>query len=464
MGISFGSINTGLPKDIVQQIIAAEKIPVQQMETRKNEVQERKKLVEEVTGYMKEVRDQLMGLQTERNLKEFKVTGNEELVDFEVNKDLIESGSYQFEVSSLSQKSSAMTNGFEDPDNDYVGVGFISYQLPTGETKEIYIDPAHSNLRGIAKLINEDKEIGMRATVVHDGTVEDNPWRIIISLQNTGDDFAAEFPYFYLVDGIKDLYVDMEREAHDALVKLDGFPIELQENVAKDLISGLTIDLLKAKPDEEFTIQITEDVQAIADKINKLIESVNKVLKFIIDQNSIDEKSDTRKTLGGDVSIQTIEGRLRNIVLTPVKTQYGAMRLSDLGIQFQRSGLLQLNENVLSNALKRNLKQTMQTLTGHYDKEEGVRVQGAFNLLYQSAQGYLANPTGTLTSRKNGLDRNIEQIDQQIENRQRLIDQKERMLKDKFARLESTMAKIRGQGNGLAALTANIKDPVQQLG
>ena len=32
MGIAFGSISTGLPKDIVKQIMSAEQIPVQNME------------------------------------------------------------------------------------------------------------------------------------------------------------------------------------------------------------------------------------------------------------------------------------------------------------------------------------------------------------------------------------------------------------------------------------------------
>ena len=42
MGIAFGSIGTGLPKDIVQQIMAAEKISLNKLEERKDKVNAKK--------------------------------------------------------------------------------------------------------------------------------------------------------------------------------------------------------------------------------------------------------------------------------------------------------------------------------------------------------------------------------------------------------------------------------------
>ncbi len=45
MGISFGPINSGLPKDIVQQLIQAERIPIDQLNAHKAEWLEKKKLV-----------------------------------------------------------------------------------------------------------------------------------------------------------------------------------------------------------------------------------------------------------------------------------------------------------------------------------------------------------------------------------------------------------------------------------
>ena len=55
MGLSFGSINTGLPKDIVKQLIAADKLPITQMEDRKTRLAEKNKLVTELTDLMQKL-------------------------------------------------------------------------------------------------------------------------------------------------------------------------------------------------------------------------------------------------------------------------------------------------------------------------------------------------------------------------------------------------------------------------
>ena len=59
LSISFGSINTGLPKDIVKQIISAEQIPVQNMEKQKSKIQEKKTLVDQLVKLVEDVRGNL---------------------------------------------------------------------------------------------------------------------------------------------------------------------------------------------------------------------------------------------------------------------------------------------------------------------------------------------------------------------------------------------------------------------
>ena len=39
--------------------------------------------------------------------------------------------------------------------------GFFSYELPSGETKEVFIDEDHSTLEGLAKLINNEEDLNL---------------------------------------------------------------------------------------------------------------------------------------------------------------------------------------------------------------------------------------------------------------------------------------------------------------
>lgn len=461
MGISFGSINSGLPKDIVQQIVNAEKIPIQAMEARKGKIQNKQALVGQLTKLVEGMRGEILKNKGARSFREMKVQGGSDNVQITADKNIAEPGKYQLEVLQLAQKSSAITNGVADKDKTYIGVGYIRAVMPDGEEKEIYIDEGNATLSGIAKVINEQSDIlGMRANVVNDGSGSDEPWKMVLSLNETGDAARAEFPYLYLVDGEVDLVLENERPAVDAKVKLDGFEIEVPSNKVTDLIPGVTIDLKKAKPGEEIGFEITEDIQAIGGKITSLVDNINNVLKFIKEQNTLNEKSDTSATLGGDLTLQTIESRLRSTIFTPVMTDKGPMRIGDLGITYQREGLLKFDSAKFESVLAADYKRVAQVLNGVYGPKG--KSDGFIDLLDRTAQQLLSQPSGALVARSRGLKSNIDQIDRQIQTRQRMIDQKEEILKNKFARLEETISKIRGQGAGLAGL-AQMGNPVQQL-
>ena len=463
MGISFGSINTGLPKDIVKQIIAAEKIPIQKMENRKEKINEKKGLVQELITRMESIRKNLSKNSNARSLRELKVHANDEIVDITADKNIATPGNYQMEVVQLAQKSSAMSSGFEDPDESYIGVGFIQYTLPSGEVKDIYIDSENSSLNAIKKLINSDTSNGLQANVINDGSGTGTPWKLLLSLEKTGDDQLAEFPYFYFVDGEQDFYLEYERKAHDAIVKMDGFEIELPENKADKLIPGLNIALKKAKPGEEFTIKVTEDTEAVAGKIVDLVEQLNNVLTFIKEQNTLDEKTDTSRTLGGDIILQSLEGRIRSTIFKDIKTKFGFRRFGDLGVTFERSGLLKFDQEKFKVKLESNYDEVSQILTGYFD-ENGQKSKGFIDFLDETTINSLRNPDGLLASRKRSLQSNIDQIDRRIAQRERMIGQKEKNLKDKFARLEGTISRIKNQGAGISALGASAQDPVTQLG
>ncbi len=420
------------------------------MEARKEKIENKKNLVGQLTTLVENMRGEILKNKTERSLRELAVnTGGATNIAVSADKNVALPGKYQLEVLELAQNASAVTNGVEDKDKTYIGVGYMRAVMSNGKEKEIYVDEAHSSLTGVAKLLNGDPDLGMKATVVNDGKGSDEPWRLMVSLSGTGDEENGEFPYLYLVDGEVDLYFDEEKPAKDAKVKLDGFEIEVPSNKVTDLIPGLTIDLKKAKPGEDLNIEITEDVAKIGGKFQSLVDNINNVLKFIKEQNTLDEKSDTSKTLGGDLTLTTIEGKIRTAIFSPIMTDSGPMRMGDLGVSFQRDGLLKFDSGKFEATLAKDYKAVSQTLTGKYDPAVG-KTKGFMDILDETAKSLTSPPNGILPSRKSGLTNNIGQIDRQIQTRERMIARKEEVLKAKFARLEETISKIKGQGAGLA--------------
>ena len=464
MAISFGSINTGLPKDIVQKLIAAERVPIAQMQAKKDKINSKAALLNQLTSLVQNMKTAVSSNASANSLRELSAEFNKELVDVSIDKQAAQPGNYTFTVERLAKQSSAFTNGFESRDDTHVGVGYLEYYLPNGDSKEIYIDKENSTLDGIAKLINQDGGNGMSAVVVNDGSESDTPFRLIISLDDSGDINTAKFPDIYLVDGDEDLFIETEKKAQDAQVTINGMPVELSANIAADIIPGVTIDLKKAQPGEEFTISVNENITEVTGKVESIVNSINEVLLFIKQQNNLDQSSDTSRTLGGDLTLQTLESMIRRAVFRPIPTSEGPQRISRIGLQFQKDGLLKLDTNKLSAEMKRNYKFVSQVLTGGFKSGKGPQSSGFIDNMREVAARATRYPSGALSTRKSGLKSSIRQIDDQIDQKNRLLERKERMLKDKFARLESTISEIRGQSAGVAALGGGGVNPVQQLG
>ena len=462
MSISFGSINTGLPKDIVQRLMQAERIPVSKMEQRKAKMLEKGALVDQLSKLVEMVKANVEANGTNRSLKEITVETKDEIADVQVDKNVVIPGTHQLEVISLAKSASAMTNGFSDPNDSYVGVGYIRYDLPSGEQEEVFIGQNEASLNGIARKINQTSSGSITATVVNDGSGSETPWRINLALSNMGDDENPNWPYLYFVDGDEDLYLEFERPAKDAKLKFNGFEMEASSNKVESLIPGAVINLKKASPGEEFSIKITEDTKKITEKISSMVENINGVFAFIKEQNQINEATDTSRTLGGDIILQSLESRLRAAIFTFIDTSEGQKRIGDYGINFQKSGLLNFDTQKFEKETKENYQVTSEFLVGRI--EDGERIPGFIDQLKRVVDSALQFPNGILRSRKTSLKSNIQRIDNQIKQKERFLARKEDNLKQRFSRLESTISSLKSQGAGLSALGAGQPNIVQQLG
>ncbi len=445
--ISMGSMASGLPKDIVQRLVDAEREPIRKLEAHKKDEESRLKLVQDLSTKVNDISSALKDLTRIHAFRELMaVNSRPEVVDVTVDKNIAEPANYKIEVLQLAGQSSVMSNGFVDPDDCQVGAGYFSYELPSGETKEVYIDPDNSTLNGIAKTINAQKDLDLNAIVVDDGTGSDNPFRLIVNHKKTGEQNDAEFPNFYFVDGDEDFFLDQERPALNSKLKVNGFEVEFETNKITTLLPGVTLDLKDAAPGKEINLGIKEDTKSVRGKLEGMVTKLNEVLTFIQNQNKLDKDSNTRNTLGGDITLQTLEYKIRQLVTSPIETEFGGVRMADLGVQFTRAGLLDLNGDKLEKVMLSNFDAVSQFFVGIEDGGDGFASQ-----LDRTIKAMGSNE-GIVHSRVDGIKTRIKDIDRQIETKERQIEKTEQNLKEKFAKLEGTIAQMKMQQSSLAGL------------
>lgn len=452
-GITIGGLASGLPSNLVDQLIEAERMPVRNLEVRKEKAETKLELVGQLDTKLKAIEGSIGNLASAKGFSDIKLeSGDPNVIQGTIDPDQAPKGNWNVEVVELAQKAAAITNGFPDKDKSEIGVGYFKFDTPDGE-KEVYINGQNNTLEKAAQTIN-NAGVGMKASVINDRSDPDAPFKLMISGQEVGGDNRINYPTLYFLDGDQDLYFDDKREAKNGLVKVDGFEFQVSENAIKDLIPGVNLDLKQAAPGKTINISVSENREAVSTKVTEFVKSVNEVLSFIQQQNRMNESTDTSRTLGGDSLIRSVENRMRRLIQG---AQYGVnssiTRLNQLGIEFTRDGTLKLDEDKFNNVLLQKPDDVRLFFAG-----DGFNT-GFIPSLRREIATVTNSAFGLTTMRKQSLQNNISRIDQNIDNKERQLVRREQQLRDKFSKLEQTMSKLKGQGGAIASMAGAYQGP-----
>lgn len=450
MGLRFDPMGGGQFNAAIKQIMEAERQPVKQLEKRKGFEEQKLKLFQDFKAKFAGFEKTLAEFENFKKFRELKVDlgdgGN--IVGVTVDKERAEPGVYNLTVEQMATRGSIMSNPFEKADEATLGAGYIVVSTPDGGTQEVYIESENASLKGIAQKINSDRNLPIRASVVQDLSDEDKPWRLVVAAKDESLGKRVEFPEFYFMNGYDDIYIDEERESANGVISVDGFPIQTDSNQIKDFMTGVSLQLKQAKPDQVVTVSISEDYQKVSGKVKGLVDQINGILEFINKQNQVDDKTDTKTTFAGDTSLQSIEYRIRNLLhegfyVRDKKTGDNRLIfLNQIGVQFEKNGLLTFKENVFQKSLESDFDGISTAITGEY---------GFASQIKQVLTMYTRPGSGTLAMRESGLRERIKRIDDQIEQKERRIEQKGKALTEQFSRLQGTLANMQKQQQYLAA-------------
>lgn len=446
-GISIGGFS-GLPPNIVDQLVEAEKIPIKNIELQKGKQENRLKLVTDLESKLSALTGSLSSLSGTKGFKDIKLnSGDPNILQGTIDPEVSPKGSWNIEVVRMAQKAAALTNGFPDKDKTEIGVGYFRFNTPEGQ-KEVYIKGGSSTLEGAANAIN-NANIGVKAAVLNDRKDPDNPFRLMITGNDVGADNRIDYPTLYFLDGDEDLYFDENREAVNGLIKLDGMEIEISDNKLEDLIAGVTLDIMQSAPGRNVNVSVSENLEVVTGKIKGFVDATNAVLGFIQQQNQMNEKTDTSSTLGGDGLLRSIETRIRRMIQEPQIGVAGPVkRLSELGIQFNRAGLLEYKEEAFNNTLKKNPAAVQQFFAG-----DGFAT-GFIPTVRREVTNLLNASFGAVSVRKKALQDRIGRMDDQVANKERMLAVKEESLRRKFSKLEETVSRLKSQGAAVGGFAA----------
>lgn len=445
VAIRISGLASGLPPNLVDQVIEAERVPIKTLQDQKAKIEDKVKLVTDLETKVSDINKNLSTIVGASGFVDRKLNSSfPDIINGTLDAEKATVGEWNVEVLQLAGKPSVVSNAIPDKDKTTLGVGYLKFDTANGP-KEVYISEDNSTLEKIAETIN-NAGIDIKAMVVNDRSSKEDGFKLQITGAKTGSDNEVQFPTVYLLDGEKDLQFQGLIKSNNAKYKVDGHEFESDSNVLKDVIPGVTLDLKRASLNQPVKIQVTENREAIAGKLKTFVDSYNAALSFIQTQNKLtnDAKGNPRLgPLGGDSMLRMTESRLRTIIQDAQATDSNIKRIIELGVEFNKSGTLTLNEDKFNKMVNSNPDEVAKFLRGNFIST------GFIPSMRKSLSAIVDPASGTVTSRKKNYRDRISQMDQRIDQKEKSLTKREEQLRRQFAKMEETMSKLKSQGSAV---------------
>lgn len=325
--------------------------------------------------------------------------------------------------------------GFADQAATVFGSGTLD--LSTGQ--QITLGKATNSLTDVMDAINgEAGTTGVTASIVADGE------NFVLSLSG-----GATITTTALSGGNYDPFsLTTTQPATQAHVRVDTIDIYADSNTLDEAIPGLTLDLLQAEVDATTVVSVGIDESAIKSQIQSFVKGYNEVATFINSQSTINGSSGD--VLNGDSGVNVVKRRLQNLLTTTVDNSGSLGALSQLGLKTQKDGTLELDDEILTDAIQNSLADVEKLLVGE-NGAEGVAVK---------FQSYLEDITdsidGVLAGTKKSTTANIKRIDNRVAQIEMRLAQREETMRRQYTALENLVSGMNSQSSFLAQQLNNI--------
>lgn len=307
-------------------------------------------------------------------------------------------------------------------------------------------------LQQLADAINAE-DLGVTAAVVRTGTDAyrlaltstqsglDNAFTIVNSLTGgTGVTFTDTDSNGTIGDSAADNAVN----ASDASLLFNNIAVTGSTNTFEDLVPGLTLTALRQDPAATVRVDVASDGDALKTRIEDFVSAYNTLVAFQNQQRVAVGEGDT-SSIGGDPLVRQVRSTLRTALLGA----HGSgvfTRLSEVGIEFSRTGELELNETVFNDALASQGDDVRALFAG---------VDGAFTAIATELEGY-TQAGGLLGLATDRLEGQRESMDDQIAAMQtRLALQRESLMRQ-FIEADLAMSRLNNQSGALASFGSGL--------
>ena len=432
MAISSAGIGSGLDvAKIVEQTVAAEKVPLKKLEYKAEGIQTQISTYGEIKSLTSKLGDIASKLTRDSAWNGVTISSSNSTITGTMT-GIAAPGTYNIKVTQLAQAQTTVIGGAGGAalpkDKPMGAAGTIKLTMGT-ESKDIAIESSDT-LTKIATKINE-AGMGIQASIV---TNVDGQERLMLRSKETGTDKAFTVD---LSSAPTALGQTEAQAAQNAKVKLNGMEVESSTNTFANTIPGMSFTVSEVTSTAA-TLNVKADTEAMKKNIQEFVEAYNALNDLLTQSTKYVEESKTAGVLQGDSATVSLQNSLRMLTQGISGSTGGLTRLAEIGIQMQEGGKLSTDTTKLDKALT-----NLEGLKGLFaNKADALGQGGGIAVNFKNFTDKLLSFDGTLNTKTDSLERTLKSNSAEQTKVNTRADTLEKRLYAQYSALDTKMASL----------------------
>ncbi len=424
--ISSPGIGSGLDvQSIVTQLVALEKAPLAQLQTKATSLQTKMSVYGTIKSQVSALGDAAAKLSNSSGWNAVTANSSNPAAVSVTAAAGAPVTSLSLEVQQLAKAQSTASTAV--PTATAMGAGSMTIELGSwsgnaftagsGTPVSVTINAGEDTLAEIAAKIN-DADAGVSATVLKDASGErllmrsketglTNGFRISVA-DGDGNNTDASGLSRLAYDAGNANGMGQTQAGQNALSTINGVAIETTSNRLTDTLPGMTIQLAQVTT-AAVEIEVGSDLEAIRTNVQTFVDAYNTLNTTLANATRYDASTKTAGSLQGDATAIGLQNALRGMMRS-VTASTPFTRLVDVGLEMKTGGAMEIKAEAFDAALSNldGLKALFTSVTGDNATQGfGLKVK-SFSDGLNAAEGLMSTKTACL---QRSIDRNTTEQD-----------------------------------------------------
>ncbi len=455
LGIGSGANLNGL----VDQLVAAERAPLQQMRSAAQSLQGQVSSFGRLTSQMGALQTAANKLSTPGLWAQNTATTSDDKAVSVLGAAGAVAGNYSIEVSKLASSQTVASNTPLAASTDLVGAGTLTLQLGTwsgvplafaakastspavvtfaaNDTVATMRDKINAANAGVSASIVTDAS-GVRLSLRSTVSGAENGFRVQAADGDGNNTDAAGLSRFAFDPAGGTTASTMTQAASNAQAVVNGVPVSSTSNDLTGVVEGMTLRLRQVTT-APVDVGVTADRDAVKTAVKAFTDSYNELARNIAEQTRYDPSSRRAGALQGDSAVSNLQSQLRSLVTGTSGASSVFTRLSDVGVQMQRDGTLSVDSTKLD-AATLNLPELKKAFSNN---DTANSANNGFARRFSDMATRVMGAEGTLTIRTQGLQKLISKNSAEQDKLNERVDRFQQRMVAQYTALDGTLARL----------------------